>query len=217
MPGRRATEQERRDQILAAAISVASTEGLEGLTVRRVADAAGLSHGLVHFHFQTKHELTAALLGRVLLSTLSVQPFPASPGTPPRERLLGVMLSEMRRLAATPGLTRLFFDFWLAGGRHPALRTQMRKALLDYRRSFRPLVSDVLADEPEQFTGVTIASLVAVVVAFIKGSALQAMIDPEGFDPRRFTAAATGVLGRDPLRLATGSSPMNHDRVLEPA
>jgi TetR/AcrR family transcriptional regulator, transcriptional repressor of bet genes len=206
MPGRRATEPERRDQILAAAMSVATAEGLEGLTVRRVADAAGLSHGLVHFHFQTKDDLTSALLGRVLRSTLSAGVFPASPGEPPRERLLAVMLGEMRRLAASPGLTRLFFDFWLTGARHPSLRTQIRKALLAYRRSFRPLVADVLAAEPERFSGVTTASLVAVVVAFIKGSALQAMIDPDGFDARGFTAAATGILGRDSLRLATSGS-----------
>jgi AcrR family transcriptional regulator len=206
MPGRRASEPERRDQILTAAMSVATARGLQGLTVRRVADAAGLSHGLVHFHFQTKNDLTSALLGRVLRSTLSVGTFPAFPGEIPRDRLLGVMLTEMRRLAASPGLTRLFFDFWLAGARHPSLRTQIRKALLAYRRSFRPLVADVLAAEPGQFTGVTTGSLVGVVVAFVKGSALQAMIDPGGFDARGFTDAATRILGRDSARLAAGAS-----------
>jgi AcrR family transcriptional regulator len=197
MPGQRATEPERRDQILSAAMSVATGEGLEGLTIRRVAEIAHLSHGLVHFHFEGKADLTAAMLERVLLSTLSFAPGPAHPGEPPLERLLGVMLGEMRRLAADPGSTRLFFDFWLAGARHKTLRTRIRKALWAYRRSFRPIVEDVLAAEPERFAGVTVADVVAVVVAFIKGSALQAMIDPGSFDASRFTEAAMAILARD--------------------
>src|SRR5262245_32865739 len=128
MPGRRATEPERRDQILAAAMSVATAEGLDGLTVRGVAQEADLSHGLVLFHFQGKDDLRAALLERVLRSTLSFEPSPPSPGEVPRERLLEVMLEEMRRLAANPGMTRLFFDFWLAGARERTLRTRIRKA-----------------------------------------------------------------------------------------
>jgi hypothetical protein len=119
------------------------------------------------------------------------------------ERLLAVMLAEMRRLGANPGLTRLFFDFWLAGARDQSLRTQIRRALLAYRRSFRPLVEDVLGAEPERFAGVTTAALCAVVVAFIKGSALQAMIDPRSFDARGFTEAATSILGREFRRPAS--------------
>jgi AcrR family transcriptional regulator len=197
MPGQRATEPERRDQILAAAMSVATAEGLEGLTIRRVAEIAHLSHALVHFHFEGKADLTSAILERVLQSTLSFAPGPAHPGEPPLERLLRVTLGEMRRMAADPGSTRLFFDFWLAGARHKNLRTRIRKALWAYRRSFRPLVQDVLAAEPERFGEVTVADVVAVVVAFIKGSALQAMIDPGSFDASRFMDAAMAILERD--------------------
>ena len=65
------------------------------------------------------------------------------------------MLEEMKRLAGNPGLTRLFFDFWMAGARDRSLRTRIRRALWAYRRSFAPLVDDMFASEPERFGQVT--------------------------------------------------------------
>ena len=54
MPGQKASEDERRKQILRAAFDVASRRGLASLTVRLVAAKAGLSTGLVLFHFESK-------------------------------------------------------------------------------------------------------------------------------------------------------------------
>ena len=71
MPGQKAAEAERRAQILEAAYKVALRKGLESLTVRAVAAAAGLSHGLVLFHFKRKDQLVRAVLDRVLANTLS--------------------------------------------------------------------------------------------------------------------------------------------------
>ena len=73
MPGRRASETQRRQQILKAAHQVALGQGLDGLTVRAVAARARLSHGLVLFHFKRKEQLVTALLDRVLSATLSLR------------------------------------------------------------------------------------------------------------------------------------------------
>ena len=69
MPGRKAPETERRAQIMRAAFEVAARDGLEGLTVRKVATRARLSSGLVLFHFSTKEQLIVALLDWVLATT----------------------------------------------------------------------------------------------------------------------------------------------------
>ena len=73
MPGQKASEAERREQILSAAHQVALQRGIDGLTVRRVAARARLSHGLVLFHFKRKDQLVSALLDRVLAATLSLR------------------------------------------------------------------------------------------------------------------------------------------------
>jgi len=51
-----------RARILDAARRVLAEEGLERFTTRRVADLAGVSHGMVHYHFTDKRELALALV-----------------------------------------------------------------------------------------------------------------------------------------------------------
>jgi AcrR family transcriptional regulator len=51
-----------RDRILEAARAVLAEHGPEGFTTRRVADGAGISHGMVHYHFTDKRDLLLALL-----------------------------------------------------------------------------------------------------------------------------------------------------------
>ncbi|MEO6878982.1 MAG: TetR family transcriptional regulator, partial [Gemmatimonadaceae bacterium] len=69
MPGRKASEDSRRLQILRAAYDVGARRGLAGLTVRHVAAKADLSTGLVLFHFKAKEQLLIALLDFVLETT----------------------------------------------------------------------------------------------------------------------------------------------------
>ena len=97
MPGQKAPEGQRREQILAAAYQVASRDGIAGLTVRSVAARAGLSHGLVLFHFKRKEQLVAALLEGVLAATLTLE-FPEEIARLPR---------PLDRLRSAQGILRL--------------------------------------------------------------------------------------------------------------
>ena len=62
MPGTKASQGERREQIMCAAYAVATVEGLDRLTIRQVAATAGLSGGLVLFHFETRDDVVIELL-----------------------------------------------------------------------------------------------------------------------------------------------------------
>src|SRR5215204_5848399 len=111
MPGRKATETERREQILEAAYEVALRRGIDGLTVRAVAARARLSHGLVLFHFKRKDQLGLALLDRVLETTLSLTvPATISALASPRERLQALFGYEMHRLVEEPRRMRLLLE-----------------------------------------------------------------------------------------------------------
>ena len=197
MPGQKAAEGERREQILAAAFEVATRRGLEGLTIRRVGAVAGLSHGLVHFHFRSKADLLEALLDRLFETTRAFRIGPEIARIEsPFQRLVGLLRQEMARLSSDRERVHLFFDFWLMGTRHRRIRARMRAELERYRQAFLPMTEEVLRAEPERFAGVTPEGLSSVVVAFIKGSAVQAVIDPDGFDVGRFMKAANALLSQ---------------------
>ena len=197
MPGRKASEEARRTQILKAGYELASRKGLDALTVRLVAHRAKLSTGLVLFHFKTKDQLIIALLDYVLQTTTALHVTEDITGIPvPLDRLLALLRREMNRMASEPRLIRLFFDFWAKGFSNPPIRTRMQRELDRYREAFRPIAHEVLRAEPERFAGVTPDGLSAVAVSFIKGCAVQSMIDPDNFDIEEYLAATNGLLGQ---------------------
>jgi AcrR family transcriptional regulator len=58
-----ATEDSRR-KLIDAAIRLFSTHGLDGVTVRNIADEAGISFGLIRYHFGSKEGLYRACIER---------------------------------------------------------------------------------------------------------------------------------------------------------
>jgi TetR/AcrR family transcriptional repressor of bet genes len=53
---------ETRARITAAVWKVMAEEGLESLTIRKVGDVAGISHAMVHYHFDDKEELIRSVV-----------------------------------------------------------------------------------------------------------------------------------------------------------
>lgn len=61
-PPRKASRETRRQQLIEATIATLAEEGYARTTLTRVAARAGLSHGLVIFHFQSKERLLVETL-----------------------------------------------------------------------------------------------------------------------------------------------------------
>lgn len=59
--GRPSNTEERRQQIVAGLLQVMAERGYEGASVAAIAKAAGLSPGLVHYHFKDKQEILLTL------------------------------------------------------------------------------------------------------------------------------------------------------------
>lgn len=195
MPGERAPEEARREQILGAAYEVALRSGLNGVTLRAVAAEAGLSHGLVVFHFGSKDQLVAALLDRVLATTALINVSEDLARVPrSAEGLRAFLRRELEQLTARRRDIRLFFEYWALGTREPSIRAKISAALDRYREAFRSLVEDALGDTPMRASDVTPDGLAAVAVSLISGCAVQAVVDPEAFDMSSYVAAVRGIV-----------------------
>ena len=195
MPGSRASEEVRRQQIVDAAFEIASEGGLEAITIREVAREGAISPGLVIFHFETKEKLLIALLDWVLTSTVSLTiGESASVNADPLERLAAVLGHEIERVSREPNRNRLFFEFWNQGLSNRAIRSRMQYDLDVYREAFLPLIDDVLGGYPQRFEYANAAAMATAVVSLIKGCAFQSMIEPH-LDVDALLAAAAGFLG----------------------
>jgi TetR/AcrR family transcriptional regulator, transcriptional repressor of bet genes len=197
MPGKRASEAERREQILRAAFEVASREGVGSLTIRGVAAEAQVSHALVIFHFRRRERLVHDLLEWLIQST-SVLHVPEDVARLPGalDRLHALLQQEMARLSHQPRHVRLFLDYWALGAREETIRARMSEELERYRTAFRAIMAELLLAEPAAFTGATADGLAAMAVSWIHGCAVQALIDPAHFDTDEYLAAVRGIVGR---------------------
>jgi TetR/AcrR family transcriptional repressor of bet genes len=196
MPGTKIAETLRREQIISAAYQLAIRGGLRAVTIRSVATRAEMSTGLVVFHFRTKERVILALLDHVLATTITLR-VGSSIETleDPLHRLIALLRQEMERLSTEPRQNRLFFEFWNEGLWNRSIRMRMQRELDRYRAAFRPMAAAVIASAPERFAGTSAESLAAVAVSFIKGCAVQSMVEP-GLDVDGFLQAAEALLAQ---------------------
>ena len=197
MPGPKAAEAARREQILKAAHQVALARGIDGLTVRAVAAKARLSHSLVLFHFKRKDQLGLALLDRVLATTL-IPPTPAAirGKNDPRERLLALFHQELRRMSAEPHRVRLLLEYWARGAHNALIRKQIKAGLEAYRAVFRGLAEEALRAHAGDAGQATPAGVAAATVSLILGYPVQAMIDPAEMDGGEYLTSVEAMAGR---------------------
>lgn len=198
MPGKRAPESQRREEIMNAAFRVAVRQRLAGLTSRGVAAEAGVSNGLIFFHFGNREELLLALLDWLLTETVleALDTRTSELEKDPAERMLSVVRDAIRRLPGQRSRLELFFEYWFMAARDRDIRRRMRAALKRYRDTYVPLARAVVASDPPRYRGVPAASLASVVAGFIEGCALQAVMDPKGFSVEDYCEAVKALVVR---------------------
>ena len=113
---------ERREQLVEAAIAVASRDGIDAATVRAVAAEAGVSLGVVHYCFQDKDELLDAMAHQITRQNLSQSllemPAHGDPATIV-EHALDLLWSG---ISATRGSQLLSYELTTYAMRHPEVR-----------------------------------------------------------------------------------------------
>ena len=65
-PRKRIPQEERRTQIIDAAIALFANKGFKGTTTREIACAAGISEAIIFRHFATKEDLYDAIIAHTL-------------------------------------------------------------------------------------------------------------------------------------------------------
>ena len=197
MPGKKEAEELRREQIVQAAFRVAAREGLEQMTIRLVAAEAGLSTGLVFFHFTSKETLLLALLDWLLDSLFENWEMPDD--LAPTEHLLALLQLDLQDTYQGQGeqaaaRLELFFAYWAMAVRNPAINERIRHAIEHSRQLFLPTVQAVIESEPVRFRHVTSEGLVTVVLAIAQGSAVQSLLNGHRIDVEQILAVIRALL-----------------------
>jgi TetR/AcrR family transcriptional regulator, transcriptional repressor of bet genes len=111
--GRLEIKELRRTQLIEATIEVIAKRGFAGITLAEVADAAGLSAGIVNFYFKTKEELLVETLRHMAQQyqahwTTAL----ARAATDPTARLAAMVEADFDpQIASRKGVT-VWYAFW---------------------------------------------------------------------------------------------------------
>lgn len=130
-----------RESLLQAAESVLAERGVQGITLRDVAKAAGVSHAAPYHHFASLNDLLAAVAERGFVALGDAMAV-ASTVEDTAERLLQISLAYVNCARARPAQFRLMFSPLLTqGDPYPALKAASE-------RSFGLLLAAACAHDP---------------------------------------------------------------------
>ncbi|HWQ52593.1 MAG TPA: TetR family transcriptional regulator [Bryobacteraceae bacterium] len=199
MPGKKSPENERREEILQAAFRVALRRRVAGLTSREVSADAGVSNGLLFFHFRNRQELLLALLDWLLAQTILAHAIREIPEPGLAEVCMAKAIREaIETMPRHREQIELFFDYWFTASHNDELmRKKIRAALGRYRRSYVPLARAVVAESPQRYRGVTPGALASVATGLIEGCAMNLVMNPKSFHPGGYAGAMAALL-REP-------------------
>jgi AcrR family transcriptional regulator len=167
--------EERRAQVAAAVWRVVSAEGLEAVTVRRVAAETGMSTSVVSHYFAGKHDLLRLAFRLALDRGRARAEAQVRAGSGLARALLvtGLPLDAERRTEA-----RVWFSFLGLALTRPDLAAEQRGAY----RAWRGALSAALREEGLA-EGIDADAEAAALIALVDGLAVQA-----AFEPRRLPA-----------------------------
>lgn len=160
-----------REALLDAAERLLVAEGFAAATTRRVAETAGVNHGLVHYYFGSMEELFVQVLERFTGVLIERQRLMYSQDSP----FLVRWRAAMRYLDedATSGYQKLWMELQAMAWNKPDLRARVAKVNAAWRAVLTETFEGAAREygvEPSQFP---VDSLVSLVMTFNQGFILE--------------------------------------------
>ena len=145
--GRRAPRDVRRQQLIEATIDVLARKGYAALTIADVAGAAGLSVGIINFHFDSKDNLLAECL-RHLSAEYTNNWKTVLAATPPDagKRLEAVLLADFDAMLFTPRKLAAWIAFWSETQGRPIYNEMCTARDAEHEKMIALLCAEVVAE-----------------------------------------------------------------------
>lgn len=139
-PRRRASKQFRREQLINATIDSIAAKGYSATTLADVADGAGLSRGIVNFHFESKEKLFIETL------TFMSDEYGAhwrealeAAGGSTAAQLRALVVADLDPAICNPRMISAWFAFWAEAVTRPAYQKLCWSHDADYLATFTTL------------------------------------------------------------------------------
>lgn len=181
------TQQERTAEsskrLLEAAGELIVEHGFANVTLAMVGERAGYSRGLASMRFGTKEKLLEALVERITTLWHHRNVVPQTAGRPALDGVL-ILVDEIRgQIERDPRSVRVLYNLMFEA---LASNGFLRQHFIDWNRDKRENVAVLLRRGIEDGSvrpDTDVENEAANIVASLRGTAYQWVMDPDGFDP----------------------------------
>jgi AcrR family transcriptional regulator len=170
----RRSVEERREQLIDAAIQVLATEGLGRATTRNITEQANLALGAFHYAFRSKDELLESVIERVVSATERVLQDAAEDVRDDPDRAIPRMLEKFWDfIDETPDLQLAQYELTVHALRNP----KMRRLAVDQHQRYTSASRGVLDQVPGSPEGQDAEDLARYIAATMDGLALRRLVE----------------------------------------
>ena len=185
-----------RERILDAACERIASDGIDDVRIARIAQDAGVSPALVHYHFDTRERLLAEALehsfARAGAARMGAGPAADAPAA---ERLAAMIEQSLPLAGEQEDDWVLWVELWLRTVRHPELRPVAEDLYARMHDWFATVIAEGVRSgefarcDPDEVTDRALA--------LIDGAGLRALLRDRGMPLDRARRMVEAVLARD--------------------
>ena len=160
---RKLSRETRRQQLIDATLETIAVRGYARTTLTDVANQAGLSHGLVNFHFQSKEKLlseTLLFLAEEYRANWTAAL--AGAGPTPAERLDAMLRADFNPTICTPAKLSAWCAFWGEAQCRPLYQEQCGSNDEAYLKALETLCAELKAEGGYGFEPIRAARVLRV-------------------------------------------------------
>ena len=172
--------EERKGQIISAALEVFSSKGLDKARMDDIAEKSGMSKGALYWYFSGKDDLIIAILDSLFGYHLKDLRHLVLLDTSAEERLwifIGESLKDLRNMQKLMPLT---YEFYALAFRHQAVRKAMKHYLQAYLEILEPIIEQGV--KRGEFVSIDPHSAAIAAGAIFEGTLLLWIYDPDQVD-----------------------------------
>lgn len=164
-----ANTEHRRAAIVAAMLPVMARHGYEKATIQAIAREAGLTPGLIHYHFKSKQEILVSLVQGIVEFARARFEHAAIRAGGPSERLRAYIEARLGLGAgAAPDMVAAWVMVGAEAVRQPEVRALYQQAVAAELAELTQLVADCCTERRRSTDGA--AALAAGLVALMEGA-----------------------------------------------
>jgi AcrR family transcriptional regulator len=144
---RKASKETRQQQLIEATIDSLAKRGYSDTTLANVADGAGLSRGIVNFHFESKEKLLISTLQ--YMSDEYANHWNAAlekAGPRPADKIWALVNADFDRRICTKRKLAAWCAFWGEAKSRPTYQALCGASDLNYQKTFVELCTELKAD-----------------------------------------------------------------------